>query len=125
MIGAQHYVYRNLHRKCWSVRLRGKVVAHENAVWIMEAQFKVSEPGRQRVLREKRKNVHAYVSGRWCAEPYAPPLMVGMGDPVQVSYSPYKADSFYTRDELGIRFIKRAKLVCLRADGTVLAWGVE
>jgi hypothetical protein len=58
-------------------------------------KFKVSEAGRQRVLREKRKNVHAGVTGTWinadrvesCYEFLS---MVGR----QVSYNPYKYDSF-------------------------------
>jgi hypothetical protein len=122
--GAQHYVYRNLHRQCWSVRLRGKVIAHESEVWVWHAQFKVSEPGRQRVLRERRKNVHAFVCGR-AAVPPLPVSLLDMGDPLRVKYSPYKSVSFYTPDDFPRRQVQRAKLVCLRADGTVLAWGVE
>jgi hypothetical protein len=57
----------------------------------------VSEAGRQRVLREKRKNVHAGVSGTWInyctnrVENHFEFLsMVGR----QVTYNPYKYDSF-------------------------------
>lgn len=56
-------VYWNLHRHCYSVQQRGLVVAHAQSVTLHSAGFKVSEAGRQRVLREGRKNVHAFVTG--------------------------------------------------------------
>lgn len=58
-------VYWNLHRACWSVqdaRTR-RVIGHANQLLIREARFTVSEAGRQRVLRERKKNVHAFVVG--------------------------------------------------------------
>ena len=56
------YIYRNLRTKTWSVRHAGKVIAHPEEVLIRNADFQVSEPGRQRVLAERRKNVHAFVT---------------------------------------------------------------
>lgn len=62
-------VYFNLHKHCFSVvslekgDSYGKVVAHVSEIMLSEVKFKVSEAGRQRVLREKRKNVHAYCVG--------------------------------------------------------------
>ena len=46
-------VYWNLNRRCWSVKdpATGKVVAHADRVVLSDAVFKVSEAGRQRVLR--------------------------------------------------------------------------
>lgn len=62
------FVYYNLHKKCWSIKAlsgnqKGRVVAHADAVELKDCEFKVSEAGRQRVIREKRKNVHAGVAG--------------------------------------------------------------
>lgn len=59
------FVYYNLHKKCWSVRdtKTRKVIGHTTSLILENCQFKVSEAGRQRVLREKRKNVHAGVEG--------------------------------------------------------------
>ena len=122
MIGAQHYVYRNLHRQCWGIRLRGKVVDHAHEVWIRHAEFKVFETGRQRVIREKRKNVHAFVVGAFSLDPCVAEIL-DMGNPVRVSYNPYTTGSFTVGDYPWA--VKRAKLVCLRADGVVLAWGVK
>jgi len=57
------YVYFNLHKKVWSVRQSGKVVEHTKDIMLKDCRFLVSEAGRKRVLREKKKNVHAGVSG--------------------------------------------------------------
>ena len=56
-------VYRNLHKKCLSVKQGGLVVCHVDNIVLKNCTFIVSEAGRQRVLKEKRKNVHAYVQG--------------------------------------------------------------
>ena len=89
------FVYYNLHRKCWSVKAlegdrKGKVIAHMDTVRLVDAEFKVSEAGRQRVLREQRKNVHAGVVGRLCTNV----------DRVldEVGYNPYKWNSFVNKE---------------------------
>ena len=61
MKNAKYYIYWNLHRNVYSVRLRGRVVAHCENILATNVTFQVSEPGRQRVLKERRKNVHAFV----------------------------------------------------------------
>lgn len=65
------FVYRNLHNDCFSVRSvdTGRVIAHVKSVQVSDARFIVSEAGRQRVLREKRKNVHAGVEGVLVMDP--------------------------------------------------------
>lgn len=55
------FIYRNLHKNCWSVRYDGVVVAHTPAAFVWGGEFSVSEAGNERVRKEKRKNVHAYV----------------------------------------------------------------
>ena len=62
--------YFNLHKKRFSVRAcegpdKGRVIAHRKAVCLLNVKFKVSEAGRQRVLKEQRKNVHAVMRGHW------------------------------------------------------------
>lgn len=63
-------VYLNLHRPGFlSIRAaegpdKGRVIAYSTAIELEGCQFRVSEAGRQRVLRECRKNVHATVRGR-------------------------------------------------------------
>lgn len=60
-------VYWNLHKNCYSYAVyeNGKFgrVKHVNCVTLKSAFQVVSEVGRQRVLKEKRKNVHAYIVG--------------------------------------------------------------
>lgn len=57
--------YWNLHRKCYSVRSpkTRRVLGHSHRLVLGDVTFRVSEAGRQRVLREGRKNVHAFVRG--------------------------------------------------------------
>jgi len=57
-------VYRNLRNGLMSVReCGGRVLTHEHDVFIRGARFVVGPMGRERVLREGQKNVHAYVRG--------------------------------------------------------------
>lgn len=59
------FVYRNLHKQCFSVKSleTGLVVFRVQSLKLVNCEFKVSEAGRKRVLKEKRKNVHAGVVG--------------------------------------------------------------
>ena len=58
-------IYRNLHNGKLSIRdaKTKQVIGHAARVYLHQAEFKVSQAGRKRVLREKRKNVHAVVNG--------------------------------------------------------------
>ena len=56
-------VYWNLHKKKFSIQHKGKVIGHADAVALGNVVFHVNENGRQRVLRERKKYVHAYVVG--------------------------------------------------------------
>ena len=86
-------VYFNLHKKTWSVRQGGKVVGHTDQISIKDAQYVVIQKGNERVRREKRKNVHAYVRGYVDTLPYI------MADDIKlVSYNPYKNISFVVRN---------------------------
>jgi hypothetical protein len=53
-------------------------------------EFKVSEAGRQRVLRKRRKNVHAGVVGYLCSTP----MHTYRKDEIQVTYNPYRDETF-------------------------------
>ena len=91
------YVYRNLHKKGYSIKQAGKVVAHAERLCIRDCEFVVNESGRQRVLKEKQKNVHAFIKGYYTTS--------GMGTcakrndlPVEITYNPYKNNSFVTKN---------------------------
>ena len=85
-------VYFNLRKRVFSIRHRRKVIEHAACVVIRDPAFVVSEKGRQRVLKEKRKNIHACVrgelvySGEMCR--WLPRL------PNKAHYNPYAAPNF-------------------------------
>lgn len=61
-------VYWNLHKQTFSIRSRekedyGRVIRHADHVHIKNPTAVVSKAGRERVLREKKKNVHAVIRG--------------------------------------------------------------
>lgn len=90
-------VYFNLHRKQLSVQSKTdkgwRVWLHANKITLENVEFKVSEAGRQRVLREKKKNVHAFIEGDLVLDG------IGKIEPrVLVSYNPYlPIGKFYER----------------------------
>ena len=84
------YVYFNLHKKVWSVRQSGKVVEHTKNIMLKDCRFLVSEAGRKRVLREKKKNVHAGVSGYVVDS--IPEYKVY--SEAKITYNPYKHKGF-------------------------------
>jgi hypothetical protein len=94
------FVYFNLHRKLFSIKalegpMKGRVIAHRQSVLISDATFKVSEAGRQRVIREQRKNVHAGVSGSWYGDDVdgkATAFIIVNGSAIM--YNPYKYSTF-------------------------------
>jgi len=110
-------VYRNLHQKCWSVRdcKTGKVVDHVQKIHLEDAELVVRPAGRAKVLREQRKNVHAFVRG-WISS-YTPSTAVLPLLPTkQITYNPYKYDSFVlTETEAPVH---KATNVFLIQDGT-------
>lgn len=88
-------VYWNLHKKCFSVKQKGKVVAHTNYVELIYPSYRVSQSGRKRVLMERRKNVHAYAVGYVAKTPNTS-IFSGYGKPVR--YDPYKNENFVQRE---------------------------
>lgn len=116
-------VFWNLHQDLYSVVAleghdKGRVVTHAHKVVLWNAEFIVQPAGRDRVRREKRKNVHAFVRGEmgrihvgdgsWrfsdsetgkalladiarCADPFS---LVDTGLDRQATYNPYRDDTF-------------------------------
>ncbi len=86
-------VYWNLTSKVWSVVQNKKVVYHAKNIVLKNVTFKVSEAGRQRVILQKRKNVHAFACGRICKIDSVKPLIFKK----EVVYNPYKRMYFYEK----------------------------
>lgn len=99
------FVYWNLHKHCWSIKAlegpdKGRVIAHAASWSVDRPIFKVSEAGRQRVLREQRKNVHAGVVGTlvdWRRVGGFGHLDVPSNSR-PITYNPYKGPTFVTKD---------------------------
>lgn len=110
MLGKRVQVYFNLHKKCFSVRCKKtrKVIAYLNNIYLEDVTYKVSEAGRKRVLKEKQKNVHAFIEGT-----IIKPFEALTSDLKPVTYNPYCYPSFVTRsDERAIYGSNRAILRC-------------
>ena len=86
------FVYKNLHKDCWSIRQDGLVKAHATAVSLWDCHFRVNKKGREKVLEQKCKNVHAGIKG--FIDTANPPIRSG----IYVTYNPYKYESFVDRD---------------------------
>lgn len=86
----KYYVYRNLHTKTFSLKYGGRVIDHPTEIIMENAEFKVSQKGRLRVIATKRKNVHATVSsGTILSIPRSSLVIVN-----EIYYNPYKTVEF-------------------------------
>lgn len=57
-------VYRNTNRGCWSILgTDNKLLLHADALVLKDCKFTVQPAGRERVVPEGKKNVHAFVTG--------------------------------------------------------------
>jgi hypothetical protein len=100
-------VYRNLHKKCLSVRQAGLVRCHVESVTLQDVQFRVSQSGRRRVIESGRKNVHAVIRG-------VLPLVELSGIGEQIRYNPYKMVGFTTREN---RVVQSAEQSTISREG--------
>jgi hypothetical protein len=104
------FVYRNLRKQCFSIKAlegpnKGRVIAHRSFVDLTDVAFKVSEAGRQRVLRTGQKNVHAGLVGQWDDR-----LLPTRTEVALVRYNPRESGEFRLEDGTPIRTAKRAEL---------------
>lgn len=90
-MNAKYYIYWNLHKKCFSVKYRGKVIKHFHNAIVAVPEFRVSAAGRERVRRERKKTVHAYIVSSDIVFLPAPTFTVPK---ITAKYNPYKNESF-------------------------------
>lgn len=91
-------IYRNLRSKCWSIRDKRTrlVTGHADYVELANCRLRVSEAGRQRVLRTRRKDVHAWIEGDLIViDGCDGSATEGM---VPITYNPYRMATFQRRD---------------------------
>lgn len=100
-------VYRNLNANKLSVMIKGIVHAHASIIWLKNAEFVIRVSGREKVLKEQRKNVHAFVKGTAMMSQVdidssverAYENLENLGY-IRVYYNPYKVESFVEFDSL-------------------------
>lgn len=93
--GQRVMIYWNLHKNVYSMMVGGRVLKGEYSdnIILKNVEFRVRQGGRERVNKEKKKNVHAFVIGE-----------ITFSDECSdcnwrsVTYNPYKYDSFVYRD---------------------------
>lgn len=119
-------VYYNLHKNVWSIRDRKtqKVVNHSHAVLFPNVvSFVVRQGGRDKVIREKKKNVHAFVRG---INPVFHEIETVEdfidANPhfMEITYNPYKHHYFYERNTgKRVDYAKDVAMIVLNNKGHV------
>lgn len=112
--------YLNLHltndtkQVVYSVLGRnGKVAFHCHHVLVKNAKFVVHENTRMKVVKEKKKAVHAGLRGEIEIDPeIIANILSGSCHPISVYYNPYKVDRFV----VGVRTILTAPWVYMTSD---------
>lgn len=96
IIGKEVRIYRNLNNGRMSVQCkkdgRWLVAGHVTDCIIEAVTFKISEAGRQRVIRENTKNVHAWGQGKLLVQ-----FDLSKRASIELSYNPYKHETFIDR----------------------------
>jgi len=92
-------IYRNLHNDTFSIRRNGKVVKHLanwQSIFLKDVKFAVQPAGREKVRREGKKNVHAFIRGTYLAPSTFPHTTSEFKDKCTewVTYNPYQNDHF-------------------------------
>jgi len=100
-------VYFNLHKRCFSVQQKGKVIGHADGIMLENVRFNIAKAGQRKVRETGRKNVHARVTG------FMVPNKTGVGVHYtmkfnvldllvdgfrRAKYNPYKNDTFVDAD---------------------------
>lgn len=125
-------VYRNLHNGRWSVRSAktGLVLAHADEIILIDAMFKVNEKGRQKVIEEQCKNVHAFCQGfvvEWVGDEYHNRHLYNRSHKINaewtgidtpVSYDPYRYGHFFNVKTLDS--VNEVRYAYFTEDKTVL-----
>ena len=138
-------IYRNLQKKTFSVvdQATGRVAFYADFFVVANARFKVQKAGRQRVLREGRKNVHAFVVGE-LREIIGKDREGGVVNTLKssflihdeykkVSYNPYKAATFTSNGQavseaqevIGRTWFKRSDFEKTPLSAEIRAQGIK
>ena len=98
-IGKKVMVYYNLHKHTFSVTYKDRLISHSDYVKLSDVEFRVRQGGREKVVREKSKNVHSFVIGTlmdYCKFPCE--NLPSEPNSNIVTYNPYKYNSYVMKD---------------------------
>lgn len=113
------FVYRNLHKKCWSLKSAksGRVYGHVKNAVMKNANFVVFQSGRNNVLNYKVKNVHAFVKGE-IVSPLSENMeaMMSLLCYKRIRYNPYIHPFFFDEEE---KKVESADYVLFTKEGHV------
>ncbi len=92
-------VFKNLKHGCYTIMQDGRVRASAKQVRLLDVEFRVRESGRLRMVREQRRNVHAFAVGQLSdyvhpSESRCLEWLSGRG----VYYDPYRYAFFVDRE---------------------------
>lgn len=129
--GQRVEVYRNLKfkdRVVYSIRDKktGLVLGHATDLLLSRCKFVVNQKGRERVLRDKKKNVHAWIEGSFGVIHVGDDKIFGDGTPIY--YSPYTNTHFEIENcgepivEANLVFIKEG---LISASNIARLWDVR
>lgn len=110
------HVYKNLHTGLWSIRQNGIVKLHTDYICLRDVSYRVQPAGREKVRREKKKTVHAFICGIVCNPSEAP-----IAGYTPVYYNPYKVDSFVDSDTREPRYSSQFVDMCVDSRDPVIA----
>lgn len=93
--GQRVKVYRNLHKDTWSLMAadgtqKGRVIGYADQVHLALPELRVGEASRQRAIRERSRNVHAFVIGTVTGPESS-------SDLYRVRYNPFRSGCFHTK----------------------------
>jgi len=117
-------IFRNLNKKgtWYSVRQGTLTVAHAKAICVRDCKFIVNEKVRDRVAKNKKKEVHAFIEGMYAIN--------GMGTtakkndlPAEIKYNPY-FDKYFKCNNLTTKpyYVSGAMFVICNGEGVKAAY---
>jgi hypothetical protein len=98
-IGEKVMVYYNLNKHTFSVTYKNRLITHADYIKLNDIEFRVRQGGREKVIKEKRKNVHSFVIGTlmdYCKYPCE--SLPSEPNSHIVTYDPYKYNSYVMKD---------------------------
>jgi len=111
-------VFKNWKHGCYNIIQNGRLEASAKQVRLIDVEFRVRESGRERMLRDQRRNVHAFAIGHLMdfvhpSEHRDLEHMPGRG----MYYDPYQFASFVDRETQ--EPVESARFVQLDEQGVI------